>query len=134
MARIPWEEHLNGAAVYHRETDPFKDWLESCAHLWDRARSRLAELLPDCLGAVARDVLHGQCSGQTGPNARSRAAEPTTQAASCERLPILIGPQRAGKSQLLSNLLPPENPDWFSDSVCVSDPTQKRVDGNVAAA
>ena len=44
-------------------------------------------------------------------------------------IPIIIGPQRAGKSQLLSNLLRPEQPDWFSDSVCVSDPTQKRVEG-----
>ena len=43
-------------------------------------------------------------------------------------IPILIGDQRIGKSQLLSNLLPPDQPDWFSDSLCVSEPSQKQVE------
>ena len=117
-----WEEHLN-ALLYHRETDPFKDWLESLPG-WD-GQERLAKLLPDCLGAVA-----GTLTTWAGTYLTLGAVQRTYNPGGLLReIPILIGPQRAGKSQLLSNLLPPENPDWFSDSVCVSDPTQKRVEG-----
>ena len=117
-----WDEHLN-ALLYHRETDPFKDWLEGLPE-WD-GKKRLIRLLPDCLGA-----LDGPLTRWAGTYLTLGAVQRTYEPGGLLReIPIIIGPQRAGKSQLLSNLLPPEHPDWFSDSVCVSDPTQKRVEG-----
>ena len=91
---------------------------------WDGTR-RLAKLLPDCLGA-----LDGPLTRWAGTYLTLGAVQRTYDPGCLLReIPIIIGPQRAGKSQLLSNMLPPEHPDWFSDSVCVSDPTQKRVEG-----
>ena len=117
-----WDEHLN-ALLYHRETDPFRDWLEDLPK-WDGTR-RLAKLLPDCLGA-----LDGPLTRWAGTYLTLGAVQRTYEPGGLLReIPILIGPQRAGKSQLLTNLLPPEHPDWFSDSVCVSDPAQKRLEG-----
>ena len=116
-----WDEHLN-ALLYHREVDPFKVWLESLPE-WD-GNERLAKLLPDCLGAADGSLTRWAgfylCLG-----AVQRTYEP---GGLLREIPIIIGPQRAGKSQLLSNLLPPDQPDWFSDSLCVSEPTQKRVE------
>ena len=117
-----FNEHLN-ALLYHLEVDPFKSWLEALP-AWDGTK-RLAELLPDCLGAS-----DGPLTRWAGAYLALGAVQRTYEPGGLLReIPILIGPQRAGKSQLLSNLLPPEHPDWFSDSVCVSDPTQKRVEG-----
>ena len=115
-------EHLN-ALLHHLEVDPFQVWLESLPE-WDGAE-RLAKLLPECLGALD-DPLTQWAGTYLTLGAVQRTYDP---GGLLREIPILIGPQRAGKSQLLSNLLPPEHPDWFSDSVCVSDPTQKRVEG-----
>ena len=117
-----WAEHLN-ALLHHLEVDPFIAWLESLP-AWDGA-ARLARLLPVCLGAT-EGPLTSWASIYLALGAVQRAYEP---GGLLREIPILIGPQRIGKSQLLSNLLPPEHPDWFSDSVVVSDPTQKRVEG-----
>ena len=117
-----WDEHLN-ALLFHREIDPFKTWLEALPK-WDGTR-RLDKLLSDCLGAE-RGVLTSWASVYLCLGGVQRTYEP---GGLLREIPILIGPQRTGKSQLLSNLLPPDQPDWFSDSVCVSDPTQKRVEG-----
>ena len=84
-------------------------WLDSCQSAWAQKRDRLPP------GAGVYMAL----------GSIQRAYEP---GGLLRQIPILIGPQDAGKSQLLSNLLPPEHPDWFSDSVCVSDPSQKRVE------
>ena len=117
-----WGEHLN-AILHHLEVDPFRSWLETLPK-WDGKR-RLGSLLVHLLGAsdgpLTRWAGNYLCLG-----AIQRTLEP---GGLLREIPIIIGPQRAGKSQLLSNLLPPEHPDWFSDSVCVSDPTQKRVEG-----
>ena len=117
-----FNEHLN-AILYHKETDPFRDWLESLPK-WD-GTARLVKLLPDCLGAA-----EGPLTNWAGVYLTLGAVQRTYKPGGLLReIPILIGPQRAGKSQLLSNLLPPDQPEWFSDSVCVSEPTQKRVEG-----
>ena len=116
-----YDEHLN-ALLYHREVDPFKVWLEALP-AWD-GNKRLAKLLPDCLGAADEPLTRWAGFYLTvGPC--QRAYEP---GGLLREIPILIGPQRAGKSQLLSNLLPPDQPDWFSDSLCVSEPSQKRLE------
>ena len=117
-------EHLN-ALLHHLEVDPFKVWLESLPE-WDGA-ARLDKLLPDCLGALDEPLTQWAGTYLT-LGAVQRTYDP---GGLLREIPILIGPQRAGKSQLLSNLLPPEHPDWFSDSVCVSDPYPKARRGDV---
>ena len=116
-----WGEHSN-AILYHNETDPFLDWLKSLP-IWD-GKKRLHGLLSDTLqakdGPLTRWASTYLCLG-----AVQRAFEPGCL---LREIPILISPQRAGKSSLLSNLLPPEHPDWFSDSISMADPTQKRVE------
>ena len=116
-----WGEHLN-ALLYHHETDPFLDWLKSLP-IWD-SKKRLHRLLTDTLqaadGPLTRWASTYLCLG-----AVQRGFEPGCL---LREIPILISPQRAGKSSLLSNLLPPEHPDWFSDSISMADPTQKRVE------
>ena len=116
-----FNEHLN-ALLYHLEVDPFKSWLEALPK-WD-SKKRLANVLQECLGA-ADDMLTRWAGWYMCLGAVQRAYEP---GGLLREIPILIGPQRAGKSQFLSNLLPPDQPGWFSDSLCVSDPTQKRVE------
>lgn len=121
FSKDAWDEHLN-ALLHHREIDPFKSWLEALPK-WD-GKGRLANLLQECLGAadgpLTRWASFFLCLG-----AVQRCYEP---GGLLREIPIIIGPQGAGKSQLLSNLLPPDQPDWFSDSLCVSEPTQKRVE------
>ena len=116
-----WNEHLN-ALLFSREIDPFQAWIE-CLPPWDGTK-RLAKLLSACLGA-ADGPLTSWASTYLCLGAVQRAYEP---GGLLREIPILIGPQRIGKSQLLSNLIPPEHPDWFSDSVCVSDAGQKRLE------
>ena len=116
-----WGEHLN-ALLYHHETDPFLDWLQSLP-VWDgekRLHNVLSETLQAQDGPLTRWASTYLCLG-----AVQRAYEPGCL---LREIPILISPQRAGKSSLLSNLLPPEHPDWFSDSISMADPTQKRVE------
>ena len=114
-------EHLN-ALLYHREVDPFRDWLEALP-AWD-GNKRLAKLLPDCLGAADGPLTRWAgfylCLGSV-----QRAYDPGCL---LREIPILIGPQGIGKSRLLRSLLPPDQPDWFSDSLCVSEPSQKRLE------
>ena len=116
-----WFEHLN-ALLYHLEVDPFKAWLKALPK-WD-STERLAKLLPDCLGA-ADDPLTRWAGAYLTLGAVQRTYDPGCQ---LREIPILIGPQGIGKSRLLRSLLPAEHPDWFSDSVCVSDPSQKRIE------
>ena len=116
-----YDEHLN-ALLHHRETDPFLDWLEALP-AWDE-KKRLANLLQECLGAADGPLTRwASCYLIVGPCQRSY--EPGCL---LREIPILIGDQRIGKSQLLRSLLPPDEPDWFSDSLCMSEPSQKMVE------
>ena len=116
-----WGEHLN-AILYHLEIDPFRAWLEALP-AWDGTR-RLGTVLQELLGAsdgpLTRWASTYLCLG-----AIQRTLEPGCL---LREIPILIGAQRIGKSQLLRNLLPETEDDWFSDSLCVSDPSQKRAE------
>ena len=116
-----WFEHLN-ALLYHLEIDPFKAWLKALPK-WDGTK-RLAMLLPDLLGA-ADDPLTRWAGTYLCLGAVQRTYDPGCQ---LREIPILIGAQGIGKSRLLRSLLPEDQPGWFSDSVCVSDPSQKRIE------
>ena len=117
-----WGEHLN-ALLHHLEVDPFLVWLESLPK-WDGSK-RLAKLLTSCLGAAERP-LTSWASTYLCLGAIQRSYEP---GGLLRQIPILIGPQDAGKSQLLRHLLPGQFPEWFSDDVSVADAGQKRVEG-----
>ena len=116
-----WDEHLN-ALLDDREVDPFKSWLEALPK-WDE-KKRLVNVLQECLGAddamLTRWASWYLCLG-----AVQRTYEPGCL---LREIPILIGSQDSGKSQLLRSLLPPTEHDWFSDQLCVSEPSQKQVE------
>ena len=116
-----WGEHLN-ALLHHRRVDPFRDWLEGLS-AWDE-KKRLVNVLQECLGA-ADGPLTRWASFYLCLGAVQRTYEPGCL---LREIPILIGPQDAGKSQLLQNLIPPSEPDWFSDNLCMSEPSQKRLE------
>ena len=117
-----WSEHLN-ALLFSREVDPFLVWLEALPK-WDGTK-RLAKLLTACLGA-AEGPLTSWASTYLCLGPIQRSYDPGCL---LRQIPILIGPQDAGKSQLLRNLLPGQFPEWFSDDVSVADAGQKRLEG-----
>ena len=116
-----WDEGLN-ALLFHCEVDPFKVWLEALPK-WD-GEKRLVNILQECLGA-ADGLLTRWASFYLCLGAVQRTYQPGCL---LREIPILIGSQNIGKSQLLNNLLPPDEPDWFSDNLCMSEPSQKRLE------
>ena len=80
--------------------------------------------MPDCLG-VADGPLTRWAGAYLTLGAVQRTYEPGCQ---LREIPILIGSQGIGKSRLLRCLLPEAQPDWFSDSLCVSDPSKTRLE------
>ena len=119
--RDAWEEHL-GAILADNEVDPFKLWLEALPR-WDGTK-RLHGLLSDTFkakdGPLTRWASTYLCLGPI-----QRCFEPGCK---LDEIPILIGAQGIGKSSLLSNLLPASEPDWFSDSLSMTDSLQRRVE------
>ena len=121
FSKDSWDEHLN-ALLYHREVDPFLVWLEALPK-WDE-KKRLVNVLQECLGAA-----DGPLTRWAGCYLTLGAVQRTYEPGCLLReIPILIGDQRMGKSQLLRNLLPADQHDWFSDDLCMSDPSQKRLE------
>ena len=110
LPRSRFYERLDGV-LFHREVDPFKEWIESLDQ-WDEVR-RLDKLFVNALG-VAEDDL-------------SRAAAKILIVAvrrcykewSYDHVPILIGAQGAAKTSFVRQLIPPgvEFASWFVDAV-----------------
>ena len=105
-----WRTAFN-ALLYERETDPFREWLESLT--WhgeqrlDRWLSHVFQVRDDAeLAAWAGRFL---CLGAVW-----RTFNPGTK---LDEMPVLIGPQGCGKSTALRELLPPEHPEWFGDGL-----------------
>ena len=109
--------------------------------------SRITRLIPSGCG------WKGRCRDGTGPSGLHRLLtdmfkaedSPLTRWASTalllgpvqrcfepgcklDEIVILVGGQGIGKSTLLSHLLPPKEPSWFSDSLTMSDNLQKMVE------
>ena len=119
--RDAWEEHL-GAILADHEIDPFRLWLESLSP-WD-GKKRLHRLLTDTFKADDNPLTRwASTTLLLGPI--QRCFEPGCK---LDEVVVLIGGQGIGKSSLLSNLLPPDEPDWFSDSLSMADNPQKRVE------
>ena len=120
--RDAWEEHL-GAILADHEVDPFRLWLESLPQ-WDGVK-RLHRLLADVFKSADNPLTQWASTALLlGPV--QRCFEPGCK---LDEVVVLIGAQGLGKSSLLSNLLPPTEPDWFSDSLSMTgDNLQKRVE------
>ena len=116
-----WSEHLN-ALLHHLEVDPFLLWLEALPQ-WDGTK-RLHRLLVDTFKAEENPLTSwASTSLCLGPI--QRAYEPGCK---LDQIVVLIGAQGIGKSSLLSCLLPSTEPDWFSDSLSMTDDLKKRVE------
>ena len=119
--REAWDEHL-GAILADHEIDPFRLWLESLSP-WD-GKKRLHRLLADTFKADDNPLTRwASTTLLLGPI--QRCFEPGCK---LDEVVVLIGGQGIGKSSLLSNLLPPDEHDWFSDSLSMADNPQKRVE------
>ena len=116
-----WDEHLN-AMLHFRERDPFRDWLKALP-TWD-GTARLEKLLTNLLGA-AEGRLTYWASAYLILGPIQRTYEP---GGLLREIPILIGKQRTGKSQLLRNLLPQDAHDWFSDHLNMSESSKKQLE------
>ena len=119
--RDSWDEHL-GAILADNEVDPFRLWLEGLEE-WDGTK-RLHRLLIDLFKAEDSPLNRWASTALIlGPI--QRTYEPGCK---LDEIVILVGKQGVGKSSLLSNLLPASEPDWFSDSLSMTDNLQKRVE------
>ena len=113
---------LLNALTYSREVDPFDDWLRALEP-WDGTQ-RVDRILtffgadPGPLAAWASRYL-------------TLAAVQRTRERGCElrEFPVLIGAQGIGKSQLLRQLLPPEFPEFFTDSVDLGGNAKEKAEG-----
>ena len=119
--RESWDEHV-GAILADHEVDPFRLWLEGLPR-WDGTK-RLHRLLADLFKATDSPLTRWASTALLlGPV--QRCFEPGCK---LDEIVILVGGQGIGKSTLLSHLLPQTQPDWFSDSLTMSDNLQKMVE------
>ena len=112
------------ALLYHREADPFFEWLESLP-AWDgvdRVRHWLTdafEVEDECdplLSWAAQFIFLGSVA---------RASEPGKK---LDEMPVLIGPQAIGKSTALRLSLPPEMPELFADGLHLAASPKERAE------
>ena len=116
-----WRMAYN-SALFQCETDPFADWLRDLPS-WDGV-PRIDTLLCDMFGAED-NALNRWASGYLFKGALQRTLEPGCK---LDTMPVLIGPQGIGKSSLLRQMLPLENPEWFSDALNLSADMKMRAE------
>ena len=117
-----WQRSLN-ALLANAETDPFLQWVEAQS-AWDgtpRLDGWLSEVFetdPNCplTAWAARFIFLGPVW---------RAFEPGTK---MDEMPVLIGPQRCGKSTALRYALPPEQSEWFNDGLHLAADPKTRAE------
>ena len=108
--RERWATALN-SLLCGREVDPFRMWVENLPG-WDRV-----ERLSTWLGRAFRtndDALTRWCSRYIFLGAVERTYRPGCK---FDVLPVLVGPQGAGKSSVLALMFPEDRPEWFSDQL-----------------
>lgn len=125
----PWDVGLERLVHMVRsvspEVDPFIEWLESLPP-WDGVE-RLWYWLPETMeGPDARKgpgTVAGWVSHVIPLAAVARAYEPGCK---FDTMPVLIGPQGAGKSTAVMELLPDSG--WFTESLDLSSRSRDRVE------
>ena len=108
--RDAFHDALN-ALVYHRERDPFMDWLDALPP-WDgfaRLEGTLCNMF-EC----AWSPLAEWASTYIFLGAVQRTYEPGCK---LDEIPVLIGDQGLGKSALLREAVPPELPNLYGDGL-----------------
>ena len=108
--RDSFSDTLN-ALVFHREIDPFEEWLEALP-TWDGA-PRLPGLLTGLFGAPG-DALSTWAGRYLFMGGVQRTYEPGCK---LDQIPVLIGEQGVGKSAFARAAVPPDMPDLFSDGI-----------------
>lgn len=116
-----WHTAYN-AALFLREVDPFKQWLLDLPG-WDGV-PRIETLLCDMFGAEDTPI-NRWASSYLFKGSVQRCFQPGCK---LDTMPVLIGPQGIGKSSLLRQLLPMENPEWFSDALNLSADMKMRAE------
>ena len=108
--RDSFEDTLN-ALLFHREADPFRDWLIALPP-WDRIE-RLSALLPILFDAP-EDELSAWAGQYLFLGAVQRTYEPGCK---LDEIPVLIGDQGIGKSAFARAALPLDMPELFADGL-----------------
>ena len=119
--RTAREDAIN-ALAYHREVDPFQEWLEALPQ-WD-GNPRLEGLLVRNFGAPD-DPLSHWAGRAPFIGAVQRAYEP---GAKIDEVPVLIGKQGMGKSAYVQALLPTDAPEWHGDDIDLSAPGKEKAE------
>ena len=116
-----WRVLLN-AVLFHVEVDPFIEWLEALPE-WD-GNLRFAGWLTQVFEAE-RSPLVEWASRFIFLGPMWRAFKPGYK---LDEMPVLIGPQGCGKSTALRWVLPPEEGEWFADSLNLADDSKARAE------
>ena len=121
-----WRMALNAyyAGVATARVDPFLEYLQSNREKWDLV-PRMHTVIADTLGADPDCKLTKWASRYLFIAPIVRAILP---GAKQDEIPILVGNQGIGKSDLLRSLFATSQEDWFSDDVRLSSETKDRVE------
>lgn len=117
-----WRRSLN-ALLAENEVDPFVAWLEDLPE-WD-GEPRLESWLGEVFTVDREDPLTSWASQFIFLGPVWRAFRPGTK---LDEMPVLIGPQRCGKSTSLRFILPPEHPEWFTDGLHLAAAAKAQVE------
>ena len=118
-----WTLYSN-ALLHERECDPFRDWLEGLP-VWDRV-PRLDRWLETVFRLADQgDPLAKWASRFIFLGPVQRAYQP---GAKLDEMPVLIGPPGIGKSTALQGVLPPEDPEWFTDGLNLAASSKARAE------
>ena len=118
-----WADALN-SMLYHREIDPFKEWLESLP-AWD-GKPRLQEVLFEVFHVSAESIPLARWAGQyIFLGSVWRTFQPGVKQ---DETPVLIGKGGIGKSSTLRYLLPAQFRDMFSDTLRFTSDEKTRVE------
>lgn len=116
-----FREYLN-AAIWTRQKDPVREWIETLPP-WDK-HERIHMLFVHYLNADLNEVAT-EAAKRFMLGAIHRTFTP-----GCihDWIPVLVGPQGAGKSSFVRALVPPDRRSWYEGNVNLADSTQKKIE------
>ena len=121
FGRETWTRCFN-ALLNSRRADPFMVWLENLPG-WD-GQMRLDTVLGILFGAEPTR-LNQWASQYLLLGAIQRTYEPGCK---LDEMPVLVGRQGVGKSAFSKELLPPDNPEWFTDGLHLAASSKERAE------
>ena len=128
FGRDSWNDTIN-AYLYHREVDPFKEYLEALPR-HDR-KERVKGWLQQVFTIDNPNGLVEWASIFILLATVIRTFEPGRK---LDEMPVLIGRGGIGKSTALRYLLPPDMPSLFSDSLNLAGTPQERAESMMGRA